>query len=62
MEPENYHPKDIVKYRHLSPSGNRALMSASIGRNFFTMYDCSTEKIMEESSCQTFQYVVFHNI
>ena len=25
LEPENYRPKDIVKYRHLSPSGNRAL-------------------------------------
>ena len=26
LEPENYRLKDIVKYRHLSPSGNRALM------------------------------------
>ena len=25
LEPENYHPKDIAKYCHLSPSGNRAL-------------------------------------
>ena len=25
LEPENYRPKDIVKYRHLSPNGNRAL-------------------------------------
>ena len=24
-EPENYRPKDIVKYRHLWPSGNRAI-------------------------------------
>ena len=27
LEPENYCPKEIVKYRHLSPSGNRALGS-----------------------------------
>ena len=26
LEPENYHPKDIVKYRHLSHSGNQALL------------------------------------
>ena len=25
LEPENYHPEDIVKYCHLLPSGNRAL-------------------------------------
>ena len=25
LEQENYRPKDIVKYRHVSPSGNRAL-------------------------------------
>ena len=24
LEPENYHPKDIVRYCHLLPSGNRA--------------------------------------
>ena len=28
QEPENYHPKGIVKYRHLSPSGNRTLTLA----------------------------------
>ena len=26
LESENYHPKNIFKYRHLSPSGNRALL------------------------------------
>ena len=26
LEPENTRPKDIGKYRHLSPSGNRALV------------------------------------
>ena len=25
LAPENYRPKDIVKYRHLSPSGNQTL-------------------------------------
>ena len=30
MEPENYRPKDIVKYRHLSPSGNRALWNIEL--------------------------------
>ena len=30
LEPENYRPKDIVKYRHLSPSGNRALENYSV--------------------------------
>ena len=29
MESENYRPKDIVKYPHLSPSGNRALQRKS---------------------------------
>ena len=29
LEPENYRPKYIVKYRHLSPSGNRALKEQS---------------------------------
>ena len=30
LEPENYRPKDIVKYRHLSPSGNRAYETVKI--------------------------------
>ena len=32
LEPENYRSKDIVKYRHLSPSGNRALVLLKEGR------------------------------
>ena len=41
LEPENYRPKDIVKYRHLSPSGNRAY------EKYFSVFlvlksDCST--------------------
>ena len=30
LEPENYRPKDIFKYRHLSPSGNRAYETVKI--------------------------------
>ena len=29
LEPENYRPKDIAKYRYLSPSGNRVLTNVS---------------------------------
>ena len=38
LEPENYRPKDTVKYRHLSPSGNRALVANSVvgGGNFIS--------------------------
>ena len=35
LEPENYRPKDIVKCRHLSPSGNRAGRMTS----FKSMFD-----------------------
>ena len=38
-EPENYRPKDIVKYRHLSRSGNRALEPCQISMmKLLTMY------------------------
>ena len=31
-EPENYRPKDIAKYRHLSPNGKRALFLIHFGK------------------------------
>ena len=43
LKPENYRPKDIAKYRHLSPSGNRALV------NYFHIVTMVPQKIQKET-------------
>ena len=43
LEPENYRPKDIVKYRHLPPSGNRALLITTI-QNIYISNETSQKK------------------
>ena len=45
LEPENYRPKDIVKYGHLSPSGNRALDASKA-----TQSDVIPTKIIKNNS------------
>ena len=38
LEAENYRPKDIVKYRHLSPSENAALETGMHKNCFLDVY------------------------
>ena len=58
LEPENYCQKDIVKYCHLSPSGNQALVTCKVLRlfvNIFTYADKIYSLLARDNLQQTIQ-------
>ena len=59
LDSENYRPKDIVKYRHLSPSGNRAL-SFSINKSLQNFED--GQRIFQLSNDSSSAFVIVMSI